>query len=263
MLSATDTMAPPETDRSPKSPQDLTRPELIAGSFYVAFHDIAPRFARQIDIMADALMPLLGRQWSAAVVPGWHGDRLTPEDRPFLESVQERFGEILLHGFSHRRDTGRGLVSAITGGQDEFNGLSLEETADKLRDGQVVIKEFFGAPARGFIAPTFQRGRLTPALLREHGMEFLVGYRCIDFADQTRVPIATWCWDVGDPRPLCVAGDWYGHLRMRLYRNLIPCLALHPADIDRGFLPRIVRLIESLREQEREPILLETCLPEA
>lgn len=262
MLSATETLVPSESVCAPRSPRELTRPEVIAGSFYVAFHDIAPRFARQIDIMADALMPLLGRQWSAAIVPAWHGEHLTTADGAFLESVRERFGEILLHGFHHRRDRGRGLVSAITGGQDEFNGLTVEETAIKLREGQAVLREMCGAPARGFIAPTFQRGRLTPALLQEHGMEFLVGYRCIDFADRTRVPIATWCWDVGDPRALCVAGDWYGHLRMRLYRNLIPCLALHPADIDRGFLPRIVKLVESLREQNRKPILLESFLPQ-
>jgi predicted deacetylase len=226
-------------------------------SFYVVLHDVAPCFSRQVAAILDALAPLINTRIAAAVVPSWHGKPITSDDDSFIRLVRERFGDVLLHGFTHARTGGRGLVSLMTGSADEFNGLSPEESESRLERGQAALREQFNGPACGFIAPTFQRGRLTADRLARHGLNYAVGFRHIDFADGSRIPIATWCWDMGRWGALGHAGHFYGNLRMRLYSNLLPCLAIHPVDVDRGFLPHIVKLTQKLLDEDRSPILFD------
>ena len=193
---------------------------------------------------------------AAAVVPCWHGEPFVRNDEDFIHLVQGRFGEVLLHGYTHFRKTGGGLTSLMTGGADEFNGLSIAETHLRLRNGQSMMQKFFGVPACGFIAPTFQRGKLTADRLVNHGLHYMVGFRRIEFSNGRRIGVATWCWDMGRWRALGHAGYWYGHARMWLYRDLLPCLAIHPIDVDRGFMPQIVELVQSLVEGGRQPLLI-------
>lgn len=91
-------------------------------SFYVVLHDVAPCFSKQISVILDALAPLINTRIAAAVVPSWHGKPITSDDGSFIQLVGERFDDLLLHGFFHSRSNGRGLVSLMTGGADEFNG---------------------------------------------------------------------------------------------------------------------------------------------
>ena len=226
-------------------------------SFYVVMHDAAPCFSTQISVIVDALAPLIATRIAAAVVPSWHGKPIAAEDGAFVDLVKDRFDDVLLHGLTHSRSSGGGLVSFLTGGADEFNGLTPEETESRLERGQAAMREQFKAPACGFIAPTFQRGRLTAERLARFGLNYVVGFRHIDFADGSRIPVATWCWDMGSWRALGHAGHFYGNLRMRLYRNLLPCLAIHPVDVDRGFLPHIVKLTQRLLDEGRSPILFD------
>jgi hypothetical protein len=236
-----------------------TNPETVADlanrSFYVVLHDVAPCFASQISAIVDALEPLIGTRLAAAVVPCWHGEPIGDDDIPFVRFVGDRFNDILLHGFTHSRIRGRGMISLITGAADEFNGLSAEEAESRLSRGQSTLREYFDRPACGFIAPTFQSGRLTAARLAQYGLHYTVGFRHVRFSSGRSIPLATWCWDMGRWQALGYAGHWYGNLRMRLYRNLLPCLAIHPVDIDRGFQPLIVDLVGKLLESGRRPIV--------
>ena len=149
------------------------------------------------------------------------------------------------------------MVSRVAAGLDEMNGLTPEETDQRLSDGQEVMKHWFGVPARGFIAPTFQIGLATPDRLARFGIQYTVGYRYLVDANGQRMRLATWCWDVSPLRTLNYAGHWLGELQYRMHRTTIPCLALHPLDLGRGFLPRIVRTVKKLLAAGREPILLE------
>jgi hypothetical protein len=196
---------------------------------------------------------------TAGVVPCWAGEPITERDRPFLESVQRHFGDLVLHGYTHTRDRGRGVVSRVAAGLDEMNGLTCEDTDQRLFDGQEVMQRWFGEPARGFIAPTFQTGHATPDRLARFGIQYTVGYRYLVDAYGQRMRLATWCWDVSPLRSLNYAGHWLGELQYRLHRTAIPCLALHPLDLGRGFLPRIVRTVNKLLAAGRKPILLESC----
>lgn len=226
--------------------------------FCVMLHDVAPRWEPEVDKFIETLSPLIGNQMAGAVVPCWGGEPIVERDRPFLERVQRCFGNLLLHGFTHTRPRGKGLVSLVASGLDEMNGLSPSETDQRLDDGQREMDRWFGTRARGFIAPTFQIGHATPDRLSQHGVQYTVGYRHVFRADGSKQRLATWCWDVSPLRTLCHAGYWLGELQHRLRRSAIPCLALHPLDLGRGFLPSIVHTVEKLLKDGRKPILLES-----
>lgn len=226
--------------------------------FCVMLHDVAPRFQQEVQTIVETLAPLVGTSMTAGVVPCWGGEPITEQDRPFLECVRRDFGDLVLHGYTHSRARGRGLVSQIASGLDEMNGYTPAETDECLRKGQQVMEHWFGEPARGFIAPTFQIGKATPDRLARHGIQYTVGYRYVVDSVGTRLRLATWCWDVSPVKALNYGGHWLGELNYRLRRSAIPCLALHPLDLGRGFLPRIVQTVQKLLAAGRMPILLES-----
>ena len=230
--------------------------EAVRSSFYVVLHDVTPRFESEIRAIVDALKPVIGTRMAAAVVPKWDDleeNRVTTE---FAESVERDFGEVLLHGFTHRRMDGAGSVTWLTGACDEFNGYSHGEAHERVDEGQLELERVFGRRSSGFIAPTFQMGRLSLDRFPEHGLRYKVGFYSIDGSDGSKTPLATWCWDMGHLRFLGILGDFYGTARYRLRRNILPCLALHPVDVTRGFLDRIVQLVESLIKEGRCPLLM-------
>lgn len=233
----------------------------VRNSFYVVLHDATPFYRDEIREMVAALRPLLGQQMAAAVVPDWYSQH--PLDPDFAAEIDEQFGEVLLHGYTHRRSTGRGLVTWWTQSRDEFNGYSEEEAHRRLSAGQAALQRVFERGANGFIAPTFQTGKLQLGRFPEHGLDYLVGFYELAFVDGGSVPLATWCWDMGRLRLLGVLGDWYGTARFRrLNQQVLPCLALHPVDVTRRFLPRIVELVESLLDAGRAPILMQEHGPQ-
>lgn len=226
-----------------------------SSSFYIVLHDVTPVFARQVFEIADRFNGLVDTRIAAAFVPRWHGRALQRGDEQFASEVKERFGEVLLHGYTHRREQGRGLASLITGSSDEFNGLSVSATHERLAVGQEEFAEMFGSPAEGFIAPTFQRGHATPALLAEHGMQFSVGFGKLRIAGREALRLATWCWDLSPWRPAGYLGHGLGHMLMKTRPSALPCLALHPVDLDRRFIKRAVQLTKRLLDEGRRPIL--------
>ena len=224
-------------------------------SFCVVLHDVAPIFKPQIEKIVRKMRPLIGSQMAAAVVPCWHGRLLDPGEETFVDLVQSNFDEILLHGYRHERTTGHGLISTLTGSSDEFNGLSRDEAAVRLRLGQDSLERCFSGPAAGFIAPTYQRGKLTAEILADHGLHYCVGFQSIKHSDGRRQRLATWCWDMGVVRHLGYVGHAIGHTLRRVNPSAVPCLALHPFDADRRFLKRAVTLVRALLAEGRQPVV--------
>lgn len=233
------------------------RPVNVRESFCVMLHDVAPCFVDEVDQFAETLSPLVGTSMAAAVVPCWGGKEFTAEDRPFLERVKAGYANLQLHGFEHFRPKGAGLVSLFASGKDEMNGLSPEQTDHCLAAGQDILERWLGQRARGFIAPTYQIGHASPDRLARFGIHYTVGYGKVVTSGGQTLPIATWIWDVSPLKLLCRAGYRLGNLQYRLRSSALPCVALHPLDIRRGFMPQIVRTVERLLRDGRKPILLE------
>jgi peptidoglycan/xylan/chitin deacetylase (PgdA/CDA1 family) len=202
--------------------------------------------------MLRDLAPLLGRRFSCAVVPDWHDAWPLAAHRDYCRLVRDGAEELLLHGYTHRRRRGRGATTLLTGGNDELNGLDAAETRSTIERGQHIFSEIFEEHARGFIAPTWQRGSMRLGDKSTPGLEFILGFFSLDFQGGRSVPLATWMWDCGRWRHLGHLGHALGWLAQSLDRG-IPTLALHPSDLGRGYWRPILRLIRALLADGYEP----------
>ena len=219
--------------------------------FLVCIHDATPAYARETRLMIRDLAPVLGRRLSFAVVPNWHGERPLTADPDYCRRLRETSDELLLHGYCHQRRRGYGLTTWLAEGSDEMSGLQPEETRRTLEHAQRVFTDAFGAPARGFVAPAWQRGHVRPRNHDTAGLDYSVGLFSIE-SRTGRVPLATWTWDCGRWRWLGYIGHGMGWLSQSLDRR-IPILAIHPRDLDRGFWPTILRLTKALVDRGYEP----------
>jgi predicted deacetylase len=221
-------------------------------------HDVAPIYESEVETFTRTLSPLIGNKMSAAVVPCWGGVPLAEKDRPFLNRVADSYANILLHGYTHFRPGHRGIVSQIADGKDEMNGLDEAETDRRLVSGQQILTHFFGNPARGFIAPTYHAGHATPDRLANFGIHYTVEYSKVVTSDGHKLPLSSWVWDVSPLRILCRLGYRLGQIQYRFRKKALPCVVLHPLDLERGFLPQIERTVIRLLHSGRQPVLLES-----
>ena len=139
--------------------------------FHFCIHDATPAYARETRVMIRDLAPVLGRRLSFGVVPNWHGEWPLAAHPDYCRLIREGAEELLLHGYFHQRQRGRGPISVLTEGADEMNGLDPEETRRTIERGQRVFTEAFGATARGFLAPGWQPGHVHAYAKRRRAWE--------------------------------------------------------------------------------------------
>ena len=227
--------------------------------FLVCIHDATPAYARETRSVIRDLAPLLGRRLSVGVVPDWHGRWPLTAHPGYCRLIREGAEELLLHGYFHQRQRGRGPISVLTDSSDEMNGLDPEETRRTIERGQRVFTEAFGATARGFLAPGWQPGHVRLVNGSRNGnalrLEYVLGFFALESRAGRRVPLATWSWDCGRWAWLGHIGHGIGWLRQSLDRG-VPVVAIHPRDLERGFWPKILQLTEKLLETGYEPSTL-------
>jgi hypothetical protein len=223
--------------------------------FHVCLHDATPAYARETRAIIGDLAPLLGRRLSFGVVPDWHGQWPLTAHPDYCRLVGEGAEELLLHGYVHRRQRGWGPITLLTESGDEMNGLDPQETRRTLERGQRVLSEVFGQPARGFLAPAWQLGHVRLRTGEISGLEHVLGFFSLESCTGRKVPLATWSWDCGRWGSLGQIGHRIGWLLQSLDRR-VPVLAIHPADLERGFWPTILQLTEELLERGYEPSTL-------
>ena len=220
--------------------------------FLVCIHDATPAYAEETRVMIRDLAPLVGRNLSFGVVPDWHGKWPLAAHPDYCRLVQEASGELLLHGYFHRRRRGRGAATWLSERSDEMNGLDREGTRRTLERGQHVFTEVFGGPARGFLAPGWQRGHVRPGDAGAMGVKHLMGFFSLESSAARSVPLATWTWDCGPWAWLGRVGHGLGWMQQALDRG-VPVLAIHPRDLQRGFWPTILGLTRHFLERGYRP----------
>jgi peptidoglycan/xylan/chitin deacetylase (PgdA/CDA1 family) len=203
--------------------------------------------------MIRDLAPCLGRRLAFAVVPDWHGEWPLAAHPDYCRWLRESAEELLLHGYFHQRRRGWGPVSMLTGSSDEMNGLTPDETRRTIARGQHVFDEAFGAPARGFLAPGWQTGRVDLRNAGLHELQHVLGFFSVESRTGRRIPLATWSWDCGRWAWLGHIGQGLGWALQSLNRR-VPVLAIHPRDLQRGFWPDILRVTRSLLDAGYRPI---------
>lgn len=223
--------------------------------FHVCIHDATPAYAHETRVMIGDLAPVLGRRFSFGVVPDWYGEWPLTAHPEYCRLLRESSEELLLHGYFHQRLRGWGPATWIAERGDEMNGLDPEETRRTVERGQHVFIEAFGKPARGFLAPAWQRGHVRLDEVTAMGLDHVLGFFSLQSRAGRSVPLATWTWDCGRWGWLGHLGHGIGWLSQSLERG-VPTLALHPRDLGRGFWPAIVGLVTTLLDDGYEPSTL-------
>ena len=168
----------------------------LASRPFLVIHDATPAYACETRMLIRDLAPLLGRRLSFGVVPNWYGEWPLAAHPDYCRLVMENSEELLLHGYFHRRQRGRGPTTLLTDGNDEMNGLDPEETRRTLERGQRVCTDVFGQPARGFLAPAWRRGHVRLAIGGTVGLEHVLGFFSLE-SRTGRVPREARTWDCG------------------------------------------------------------------
>jgi hypothetical protein len=150
-----------------------------------------------------------------------------------------------------------GPITWLVERSDEMNGLDPEATRRTIEHGQRVVAEVFGAPARGFVAPAWHTGHVSPTSAL--GLEYVVGYFSIRSAAGRTVPLTTWTWDCGRWGWLGHVGHGIGQILQSRNRG-VPMLAIHPRDLERGYWPAILRLTRELLAAGYEPSTISDLL---
>ena len=220
--------------------------------FLVCVHDATPAYARETRVILRDLAPLIGRHLSFAVVPNWRGKWPLAGHPDYCQLLRESADELLLHGYFHQRRRGWGPITSLAEGSDEMNGLNADETLEILQRGQRVFAEVFGAPARGFLAPAWQRGHVRAENGKPWAVEHVTGFLTLESRAGRLVRLTTWTWDCGRWGWLGYIGHGMGWLAQSLGRG-VPTLAIHPRDLERGFWPKILRLTTQLLATGYEP----------
>jgi predicted deacetylase len=228
--------------------------------FAVVIHDVALGFLPQVATIVEALAPRVGRELSGAVVPCWHGRPIEGTGSGFRRFVAGAFGEVLQHGYTHRQDR-PGVLSLFTGRSDELVGLPREEVRRRLGLGRELLRRTLGIAPMGFVPPAWQVGRATAKELGRCGFRYLATFGAIRGASGPTIPLATWSWDWGVLGSLGRVGPWLGDVSWRLRSASLPCVVVHPADVDRGYLPRVLEVVDRLLWMGRTPGLLSEFLP--
>jgi len=166
----------------------------------------------------------------------------------------------LQHGYTHRQDR-PGVISFFTGRSNELSGLTREATQDRLMQGRVALQRALGVAVSGFVPPAWQNGHATSAEVARLGFRYLIGFDSIRPADSPQIPLVTWSWDWGILAALGRVGECFATGCARVRTDALPCVVVHPADVARGYLPRILRVIDRLELQGRTPVRFSDLLP--
>ncbi len=229
-----------------------------AGSrFVVCVHDVSPEYTSELLQIFTVLAPLVGTRISTAVIPlprgnAWDGWARAIELRATLRQYTS---ETLLHGLTHTRPPSWSLFSKSVGRADEFSLLSEGETRRRIHLGLQILRGELAMEVRGLVPPAWRMGK-TRHIVGEDGLDFAVGMMGLHSVGGPPLRLATWSWDAGVVRSLGYVTERVG-TALSLRKNAIPVVVIHPADVERGFLPRAVDRIRRLLAVGRSPVIFD------
>lgn len=117
---------------------------------------MTPCFAGEIDSIFEQLLPETGNNLAGAAVPCWHAVESNVRERQILRGWSSQCGEMLLHGWTHRREHRPGIVSWATGRADEFGGCSRPVVIERVRRGRLELQEIIDRAVPGLVPPAWR-----------------------------------------------------------------------------------------------------------
>jgi predicted deacetylase len=208
----------------------------------MSIHDVGPRFADQVDMLAERLDRLLGGpRFAMLVVPDhWSAAPLAaaPDYARKLRGWADAGVEMFLHGFTHRDDSAHGGgVAALkarhmTAGEGEFLGLDHGEALRRMETGRAIVEDAIGRGVAGFIAPAWLYGPGARSAMAAAGFalaeDHLRVWRPRDGRVLTRGPVITWA--SRSPSRIRSSLAFAALARHALRPMAIVRIAVHPGD---------------------------------
>ena len=100
-------------------------------------------------------------------------------------------------------------------------------------------------------------------LLTACGLRYYLGWKQLQgFAGACAgrtIRLSTFVWDVAPMRGAGYVGEALGHA-LRFRPRTVPAIALHPRDVDQGYLPRALRVTRKLLARGWRPATAEALL---
>jgi uncharacterized protein len=232
-----------------------------------SIHDVGPRFAREVDVLAELFTRLLGGpRFAMLVVPDHWGMAKLADDAAFqrrLRDWSDAGVEMFVHGWFHQdlaQHRGLAAIKAkhMTASEGEFLGLSAEVAAQRMADGRKLIEDSIGREVAGFIAPAWLYGTGARAALAASGFALAEDHFRV-WQPQTgailaKGPVITWA-SRSVPRQLssrAVAAVArmahralpFAHRALPFVHRALPVtrVAVHPGDTG---VPALMRSIEA------------------
>jgi uncharacterized protein len=224
----------------------------MAGKLLASIHDVGPRFVREVDVLFELYLRILGSpRFAMLVVPDHWGEAPLRSDPAFcarLRAWSDSGVEMFVHGWFHRDTaTHSGLTGFkaryMTASESEFLGLSHSEAAQRMADGKALIEDIIGRAATGFIAPAWLYGSGARAALADSQFAMAEDHMKVWQADTGKVlargPVVTWA---SRSRPRQISSLAFAKLaRTALHPLPAVRVAVHPGDTG---VPALLRSIE-------------------
>lgn len=219
----------------------------------VVVHDFSSVFLSELTHITRMLEPLVGQRMSAAIVPRWHGSSCCVSNAAYRDLLKNYSGH-LLHGWTHQSASRLRPFSLLTGSADEFRGLDETAILTRLEHARADFWELTGDCAAGLLPPAWQ---LPIPSHRLPALEFVMRFGRLESCrhPEWTQPLATSSWDWGRLGWLGYGGEWVGNLLRRTSRGAVPCIAIHPIDVARGFFARALEIIKALSQLGFRPSL--------
>ena len=237
----------------------------------VSIHDVGPRSATEIELLADRLTRLLGGfRFAMLVVPDHWGESPLAADPGFacrLRGWAAEGVEMFVHGWFHRDDAAhKGLARLkahhLTAGEGEFLDLTATEAARRMADGKALVEDIIGRPASGFVAPAWLYGSSALEALAASGFALAEDHMRV-WSPQTgatlaRGPVITWASRTRARTASSLAFATLARTVLRPLKNVR--IAVHPNDVTKASIvssiDRTVQAFASTRNVSRYSELL-------
>ncbi len=219
-------------------------------AFTVCIHDVSPESALAIERLASGVRSRLGDRFGVAVIAG----RLEGPGSQALARLRAACGraEVLAHGLHHLRAPAPSLYSWATLRSDELVGLGAEETRRRVALARRRLEELWDTDVAGFVPPAWRYGEATMDLLAGEGYGYALGLTRLRRA-RSSVGLATLSWDPGRFAEIAWGLELAGVLLGRL-SSRVPCVVLHPRDLERGLEGRAFAHIDALLRRGFSPL---------
>jgi len=222
----------------------------------VSIHDVAPSSRPIVEQMIAKLSAHGVRVCSLLVVPDYHHQGASMQDRQFvgwLRQLEAAGHEIVIHGYFHERPArqtdrllDRFVTQIYTQGEGEFYDLDYAEAFRRVADAR---EQFVaaGLTPRGFVAPAWLLSPGAERAARDAQLEYTTRLRTVvDLRSGEKFAARSIVYSVRNSWRRATSLLWNAALSRILENNPLLRVSVHPADYSHPTIWRqIVDLINA------------------